>query len=266
MVEHLRGKNAATITQKEVDEYRNARLGEQTRRKTQPAPATLDREIELLNRTLNYAVRCGKLPSNPIANVKLLRQPNVRRMVLREEQFSLLLEKASLELKPILVVAYDTGMRKEEVLGLKWPQLDLKAGRLSLAPQDTKTEEGREIYLTERAVEALRLVPRDLRSDYVFVNPRTGQRWKEIRDQFAKACKEAGVVGLWFHDTRRSFVTNARRRGVPESVVMRMSGHKTRAVFDRYNVIEAEDLKEAVRKIENGLRQETRQVPKTGSA
>ena len=74
------------------------------------------------------------------------------------------------------------------------------------------------------------------------------------------------MVGLWFHDTRRSFVTKARRRGVPESVVMRMSGHKTRAVFDRYNVIEAEDLKEAVRKIEDGLRQETRQLPKTGGA
>ena len=60
----------------------------------------------------------------------------------------------------------------------------------------------------------------------------------------------AGVKGLWFHDLRRSFVTKARRAGIPESVVMRMSGHKTRTVFERYNIVEDEDVREAVRRIE----------------
>ena len=68
-----------------------------------------------------------------------------------------------------------------------------------------------------------------------------------------RACKAAKLAdGIWFHDLRRSFVTNARRRGVPESVVMRMSGHRTRAVFDRYNIVEEDDLREAVRRIEAG--------------
>ena len=95
-------------------------------------------------------------------------------------------------------------------------------------------------------------------------NPRTGTKWIEIRDKFTAACKAAGLSGVWFHDLRRSFVTNTRRIGVPESVVMRMSGHKTRAVFDRYNVVEAEDLREAVRRIEAGqqLRQESVKVRK----
>jgi integrase len=61
------------------------------------------------------------------------------------------------------------------------------------------------------------------------------------------------LTGVWFHDLRRSFVTNARRRGVPESVVMRMSGHRTRAVFDRYNIIEEDDLRDAVKRIEAGI-------------
>jgi integrase len=62
---------------------------------------------------------------------------------------------------------------------------------------------------------------------------------------------------MWFHDLRRSFVTNARRFGVPESVVMRMSGHKTRAVFDRYNIVSVDDLRQAVDRIE---RKRARQV------
>jgi len=67
------------------------------------------------------------------------------------------------------------------------------------------------------------------------------------------ACTAAKLTGVWLHDLRRSFVTNARRRGVPESVVMKMSGHRTRAVFDRYNIIEEHDLREAVKRLEAGV-------------
>jgi len=59
-----------------------------------------------------------------------------------------------------------------------------------------------------------------------------------------------GLQGLWFHDLRGSFVTRARKHRIPESVVMRMSGHRTRAVFDRYNVVDDEDLRAAVRALE----------------
>jgi integrase len=74
----------------------------------------------------------------------------------------------------------------------------------------------------------------------------------DIRKMFRRAYSAAKLTGIWFHDLRRSFVTNARRRGVPESVVMKMSGHRTRAVFDRYNIIEEDDLREAVNRLEAG--------------
>jgi len=84
----------------------------------------------------------------------------------------------------------------------------------------------------------------------VFVNPTAGMPWQDIRCGFRRACVTASLTGIWFHDLRRSFVTKARRAGVPESVVMRFSGHRTRAVFDRYNVVENDVVQEAMRRIE----------------
>ncbi len=66
----------------------------------------------------------------------------------------------------------------------------------------------------------------------------------------------AGLSGIWFHDLRRSFVTHARRRGVPESVVMKLSGHRTRNVFDRYNIVDETDLKAAVERIDAARQEE----------
>ena len=82
------------------------------------------------------------------------------------------------------------------------------------------------------------------------VNPRTGTHYQHINDAFRRAVKAANLDGLWFHDLRRSFVTNARRRGIPESVIMRMTGHKTRLVFDRYNIVNEDDMRSAVQTLD----------------
>ena len=263
LIRHLGKIKAMELSQRHVDEYRMQRLGEKTRRGAPPSPATLDREVEVLKRILNYAVACGRLTHNPIAKARLLRKPNVRRTVVSEDEFEQLHAAAEECFKPILVVAYETGMRKREVLDLRWEQLDLREGVIRLLPQDTKAEDARVVYLTPRALEAVRGIPRRLGSAYVFVNPQTGEPWVDVRKQFLNACKAAGLSGVWFHDLRRSFVTNARRYGVPESVVMRMSGHKTRAVFERYNVVAEEDLRHAIQRIEHArLRQKTVKVSK----
>ena len=131
--------------------------------------------------------------------------------------------------------------------------VNLKLGVIELSAEDTKTEEPRTVFLTSRVREALEAQPRHIKSDWVFINPDTEEAWKDIRKVFRRACKAVKLTGVWFHDLRRSFVTNARRRGVPESVVMRMSGHRTRAVFDRYNIVEEDDLRDAVKRIEAGI-------------
>src|ERR1700694_2480142 len=100
LVRHLGQKLAAGLTVKDVDEYRMKRLAETTRRKKAPSPASLDREVELLKRMLNYAVSCGSLSSHPAAAVNLLRKPNVRRSVVDDAAFTKLHMAAEAELKP----------------------------------------------------------------------------------------------------------------------------------------------------------------------
>jgi integrase len=233
---------ADRLTLKEVDAYRDGRLKEKTVRGTPPTPGTLDREVELLKRLLGYAVESGELKDHPLRGVQLLRKPNVRRMVLDEAGF---------QRQPILLLAFDTGMRKEELLALRWEQVDLEAGTITLAAEDTKTDEPRLILLTARAKAAIAALHAPKATGHVFRNPKTKTRWVDVKKRFLRAVKAAELHGLWFHDLRRSFITRARRVGVPESVVMRMSGHRTRAVFERYNVVDTQDLRAAVRALES---------------
>lgn len=101
--------------------------------------------------------------------------------------------------------------------------------------------------LTARLAGALKALPRGIGAAPVFPNPKTARPWEDLRRPFRRAVRKAGLHGLWFHDLRRSFVTRARKAGISESVVMRMSGHRTRAVFDRYNVVDESDLRIAAR-------------------
>ncbi len=264
LVKHLGPINAARITFGDIENYRRNRLGENTRRGMPPSYATLNRETGLLRTLLNYSVKCGFLNANPIAGLRKLDENNIRQVFVSEAQFNFLLSHAEESLKPIMLVAYDTGMRKQEILSLTHSQLDLKEGIIRLAPADTKTKQPRTIYLTTRVIEELRQLPRSLSGD-VFINPRTGRRWEDIRSKFARARKAAKMEHVWFHDLRRSFVTNARRRNIPESVVMRMSGHRTRTVFERYNIVDEGDLRRATERLEEGCKKDLEEMRKEGT-
>jgi integrase len=251
LIRHLGDRPAHLLTQKDVDLYRELRLEEKTKRGGPPAPATLNREFELLSRMLNYAVDCRELDANPLTRVKKLKEDNVRTIVIEEDQFQLLLEAAEPALKPILLVAYDTGIRLGNVLALQWSKIRQtdKRWRIDLPPQDVKANSPPTVVLTTRVQDALSQLPRSI-SGYLFVNPETGTRWKDIRKMFYRVKGKVDLSEIWFHDLRRSFITNARQSGVDESTIMSMSGHKTRSAFDRYNIVCERDQERAVDQIE----------------
>ena len=119
------------------------------------------------------------------------------------------------------MLAYDPALLLAEVLQLRPCQLDLRRGVVVLNPPDTKTDEGRTVMLTQRSIEARVGCPRRIGTEFVFANPETGRPWRQstIRNWFLEASKAVGVDvdepanRWWFHNTRRSGVTNARKRG-----------------------------------------------------
>lgn len=221
------------------------------------ANATVNREIALLRRAFNLARRSGKITTIPMLPSKLS-ENNVRKGFFERDDFLRHRKALSTAIKPVTTFAYWTGCRKGEILALRWSQVDLENKTVRLEPGETKNDQARIIPLAGELLEMLRM-QKQIRDEnwpecpWVFF--RNGKRIRSIRGAWDAACVAAGLVDengdatRLLHDLRRTGVRNLVRAGVPERVAMAISGHKTRSVFDRYNIVSERDLHDAARKV-----------------
>ncbi len=208
---------------------------------------TLNRDLGVLKCIMNRAVFNGLLEKNPIQKVRAYREES-RDRTLTQEEYQSLLGYCSPRMTSIIQLAYWTGMRRGEILGLRWEQVDFQNKVVNLEAADTKTQEKREVPLTEGLLELLKWTPRTLGSPFVFTYK--GQRIKNIKTAFWKAVRKAKIKNFRFHDLRHCAVTNLRKAGVNDSVIMSISGHKTYAMFKRYNRIDRQDRVNALKQVE----------------
>jgi integrase len=207
---------------------------------------TLNRELACLKTIVRRAVLNRLIDRNPIDGLRLFKD-RPRDRVISPAEFQNLLGQCSLHLKPIVEIAYATGMRRGEILGLRWNQIDLKNKVIVLEADDTKTKNRREIPLDDALMALLQQIPRTLKSPNVFTFK--GKRMSGVRTAFDKACQRAGIENFKFHDLRHCAVTNMRKAGVPDSVIMSISGHKTNAMFRRYDSVDREDRHKALSRL-----------------
>jgi integrase len=247
------GKTLNSLTPDVVEGYLTNRrkVGNQAPEKNRNGKplsnSTLNRDLGILKSILNRAVLNGLLEKNPIQKVRAFREES-RDRTLTDEEYESLLRCSSPRLSAIVQLAYWTGMRKGEILGLRWDQVDFQNKVVNLEAADTKTQEKREVPLTEGLIDLLKRTPKTLGSPYVFNHK--GQRLLDVKTAFLNAVRMAGIKGFRFHDLRHCAVTNLRKAGVNDSVIMSISGHKTYAMFKRYNRIDRQDRVNALKQVE----------------
>jgi integrase len=197
-----------------------------------------------------FVLKGGVPKQNPVASrLTFAKEHNERDVVLPPDELGRLLAVAPPWLQAILLVAYDSGMRRGEIAQLRWSQIDLKARVVKLTSIDTKTDEKRLVPPTDRVIEMLCDTPRHV-SGYVFVT-HNGRPYHPtaFSHAFKKACARAHLANVVLHDLRHSFCTNMRRAGVDTLTTMAISGHKSLAVFKRYNTIAPQDLRKAIQQL-----------------
>ena len=219
-----------------VEEYK-------VERSKEVKPATVNRELACLKCMFNKAIEWGKTEVNPVRKVKLFRENNTRIRYLEKEEIQKLLDNCASHLKPIATLAVNTGMRKSEILRLKWIDIDFKRDLLYLI--ETKNGERREVPINKTVKETLIKVSKHLRSSYVFCN-KIGKPYANVRTSFDTALKRAGIIDFRFHDLRHTFASHLVMLGIDLRTVQELLGHKTIEMTLRYSHLSPDHKNRAV--------------------
>lgn len=241
---------ARAITVNRVTSYKSQRSEEGA------APASINYELAILRRAFSLAAEAEKIAAVP--KIKALKVDNARAGFFEPAQYRAVLDHLPDHLKPVLATAYITGWRMHsELLTRQWRHVDLAKGLIRLEPGEAKNRDGREFPFTPELREVLEAQREYLREiertthrivPHVFCRP-DGRPIKDIRGAWASACRKAGVPGRLVHDLRRTAVRNLERAGVPRSAAMKLTGHRTEAVYRRYAITDSAMLQEAVSKL-----------------
>lgn len=252
--DYFGGMKASRVGTAQIAEYVEKRQSEKA------AEATVNRELALLRRafSLGFEAEPQKVSHVPKFHKYIVSEKgNERKGFIEEPQYRKLAEHASeLWLRGLLALAYNYGFRKSNLLEMRCSQVDLRNNTVCLYAGETKNEEPLIVGLTTECRELLTELKRDKQPEDYLLTRANGEPVRDLRGTWDALTKAAGLPGLLLHDFRRSAVRNMIRRGVPQKTAMKVSGHKTDAVFSRYNIVSEADIRDAVRKIEQGAKAE----------
>ena len=276
---------ALEVTAEKVDEYIREQLEKNSK------PATINRRTQLLKQAYKLAIERGRLSKAPVIR-HLSEQGNARTGFFDEAKFREVLTHFPEYLQDYCLFGFLCGWRKNEIKTLAWE--DVEGDTIRLKGINAKTGEPRMVVLEGELAQliARRKAPRPVTTatgdvmlaDLVFHHK--GQPVGDFRKAWQSACVAAGLgqltcrrcgqptnghkceccgtdsaryVGRLFHDFRRTAVRNMVRAGVPEKVAMSISGHKTRSIFDRYNIVSEDDLRSAMQRTQDYLKHARKQ-------
>jgi len=200
-------------------------------------PSTVNRHLATIKHMFTKAVEWDMVEEGTLKRIrkaKLLEENNRRLRYLSKEECQALINACDSHVRPIVVTALNTGMRKGEILSLRWDtNIDLKHGFILL--DRTKNGDRREIPVNDTLRVTLTSLTRRLDVPHVFHDPATGKPYQDVKRSFNSACRKAGIKDFHFHDIRHCFASHLVMAGVDLTTVKELLGHKTLTMTLRYS-------------------------------
>ncbi len=232
LIEYFGQKPIDKITLLDLKEWRKWRVEHVTRRGTKIKKSSVNREMALLKTLFNMAVEWNWLSESPARKLKPLRGESKRMRFLTNAEISRLLSCAVDYLKPIIIAAISTGMRRGELLNLKWKEVDLEHGFIRVLK--SKNHESRDIPVNRFLSEQFESLEQSREpGGYVFCHENGDKRFG-IGPMFRKACAEAGIEDFRFHDLRHTAASLFASRGCDIVTLQHLLGHKSILMTQRY--------------------------------
>lgn len=234
--EHFGSKLIRNISHNDIEDFKKKRLQVRSMR-GERSIADVNRTLEIMRAVLRFATRQGWLRQSPfdLGNPLISKADEVtrERVLSFDEEVRLLNQcvKRREHLRPLIITALDTAMRKGELLKLTWNSVDFLNGTITILAMNSKTSKERRVGMTKRVAEELTNLweqsPGDLGA-LVFGITDT------VKTSWASACKAANIEDLRFHDLRHSALTRMIQMGIPPMELMKISGHSQINTFARY--------------------------------
>jgi integrase len=253
LCEYFKGKSLRDFNQLLIEKYKRDRRETLSRRKVKYSPASVNHELALLSKIFSMACDNNLVESNPCRKVKKLEVDNERDRYLtyeEEERLMAQLTGRRLHLRPIVIVALNTGIRRGALLALTWSQVDFQRNVISITKAKSKSKKAYTVPMNKTVRDVLLSLRSEADgSDGVFTNPLTGVSLTDIKHGFVSACKDAKIKDFTFHSLRHTFATRLADQGVPQSAIRDLLGQATLKMSHRYTHGVVETMKNAVEKL-----------------
>ena len=231
--------------------------------KKKVSDATINRDFGVLRNLLYWAVDEGYLATNPLARMPLVPERRKPRMMMSVAEEVLLLQAAAPHLRPIIIAALDTGMRRGEILSQRWEHVDLTRGLLSVTRSKTAGGEGREIPFTRRLHAFLSAQPKSEGLVFTF----QGRPIRRIKTAWKAAITRAGIRTCRFHDLRHVHNVRLMEAGVLQEIRRSLMGHSSgRGAHAAYIHVELPAKREAIRKLDQWVAEQTLKLEAQGGS
>ena len=241
LISYFRNTELREITPLMIERFRKSRFKEGN------AKSTTNRYLALMKKLFNLAISENFAEENPVCKVRLYSEKDTfKERILTEEEEQKLVRNSAEYLRPIIAAAVYSGMRKSEILNLKWNQIDFDSKQIRVE----KTKSGRVRFIPLSGILLAELLTLRRENPFVFANPETKKPYVDLKKGFKAACEKAGIEGLRFHDLRHTFASRLVERGVDVETVKELLGHSSILITQRYLHSSEERKRKAVEKLD----------------